>query len=301
MKKNKLITHNGSFHADDIFAAAALSLYLEKKGEDFEIIRTRDQEIIKSGDYVFDVGGVYDPEQNKFDHHQKGGAGRRDNGIEYAAFGLVWNKFGLDVSGDEKVFDIIDKKLVTSIDAFDNGFDLYKSNFKDVAPYTIGDVLSIFSKTALEDFNKDQQFFKALVWAKEILSREIKRNSDEIKIAKIIQDFYKNSSDKRIVIISAPKVSRYEVWDALQEFPEVLFAVYGDNDDWAAVAMKTEKSVFKNRKDFPQAWGGLTNDEFRKVTGVADSIFCHRSLFLVGAKTMEGAIKLAQIAVESKE
>ena len=76
-EKKTLITHNGSFHTDDIFACATLSLMLEKKGEKFEIIRTRDEEIIKTGDYVFDVGGVYDEEGNRFDHHQKGGAGVR--------------------------------------------------------------------------------------------------------------------------------------------------------------------------------------------------------------------------------
>jgi len=43
----KLITHNGSFHTDDVFACAALSLMLEKNNEKFEIIRTRDPEIIR--------------------------------------------------------------------------------------------------------------------------------------------------------------------------------------------------------------------------------------------------------------
>src|SRR3989344_6430775 len=98
----KLITHNGSFHADDIFAAATFILYLERTNNDFsaqggpalgwEIIRTRDEEIIKSGDYVFDVGGVYDEVENRFDHHQKGGAGQRPpppegGAVGYASFG----------------------------------------------------------------------------------------------------------------------------------------------------------------------------------------------------------------------
>src|SRR3989338_10239311 len=109
----KLITHNGSFHTDDIFAAATLSLLLEKKGEPFEIIRTRDEEIIKSADYVFDVGGIYEREKNRFDHHQPGGAGRRvlsgvegeKFGIEYSSFGLVWEKFGVDLAGNKEVAD----------------------------------------------------------------------------------------------------------------------------------------------------------------------------------------------------
>jgi uncharacterized UPF0160 family protein len=308
----KLVTHNGSFHTDDIFAAAALSILLEKRGETFEIIRTRDVEIIKGGDYVFDVGGVYDPETNRFDHHQVGGAGRRtldrvegEAGaslqitIEYSSFGLVWKKFGIELCGSQKVADMIDQKLVSPIDANDNGIDLYKNNFENVRPYTISDVLSIFSGTALEDMDKDKQFLKALVWAKEILQREIKKTNDQIEVIKIIQDFYNNSEDKRLIVIDKPKVSRYEIWEALQDFKEPLFVVYGEYESWSVVAMRKERDSFGNRKNFPESWAGLQNQELQKVTGVSDSIFCHRNLFLAVAKTKEGAIKLAQIAVES--
>jgi len=54
-----------------------------------------------------------------------------------------------------------------------------------------------------------------------------------------------------------------------------------------------------NRKNFPKLWAGLRDEELQNVTGVPDAIFCHRGLFLAIAKSKEGAIKLAQIAVES--
>ena len=99
-KKLKLIAHDESFHADDIFAAATLSILFERKGEKFEIVRTREPKLIEAADYVFDVGGIHDEATNRFDHHQVGGAGKRKFGegdksvdIEYAAFGLVWKKF----------------------------------------------------------------------------------------------------------------------------------------------------------------------------------------------------------------
>ena len=127
----KLITHDGSFHADDIFAAAAISMMLEKEGKSFEIIRTRDPEVINTGNkdekYVFDVGGVYDEEKNLFDHHQKGGAGKGPHNIEYAAFGLVWKKFGEIIAGGEKEAEVINKRLCVPIDAWDNGFDLVEN------------------------------------------------------------------------------------------------------------------------------------------------------------------------------
>ena len=110
MKNKKLITHDGSFHADDLFACATLSVLLEKKGEAFEIIRTRDGDIIRNGDYVFDVGGIYDPENNRLDHHQKGGAGKRENGIEYSSFGLVWKKFGEEICNSKEIAKIVDNQ-----------------------------------------------------------------------------------------------------------------------------------------------------------------------------------------------
>ena len=298
-ERKKLITHDGSFHADDIFSAAALSIMLEKENQPFEIIRTRDKEIIKNGDYVFDIGGIYDEKLNKFDHHQPGGAGTRGNEIPYSSFGLVWKKYGEKICGSKKSAEIIDNKLVAPIDADDNGFNLVEKKH-EIFPYLVQDVLSIFKPTSLENMDKDEQFKKALVWAKEILNREIKRANDQIEIAKIIQNFYKNAKDKRLIIIDEPKVSRYEIWDALQDFPEPLFAVYGvEENEWRVAAMRLEPNSFRNRKDFPKNWAGLRDQEFQKVSGVSDVLFCHNSLFLAGVKSKERAIKLAQLALNN--
>ena len=298
-ERKKLITHDGSFHADDIFSAAALSIMLEKENQPFEIIRTRDKEIIKNGDYVFDIGGIYDEKLNKFDHHQPGGAGTRGNEIPYSSFGLVWKKYEEKICGSKKSAEIIDNKLVAPIDADDNGFNLVEKKH-EIFPYLVQDVLSIFKPTSLENMDKDEQFKKALVWAKEILNREIKRANDQIEIAKIIQNFYKNAKDKRLIIIDEPKVSRYEIWDALQDFPEPLFAVYGvEENEWRVAAMRLEPNSFRNRKDFPKNWAGLRDEELQKVSGVSDVLFCHNSLFLAGAKSKEGAIKLAQLALNN--
>ena len=165
----KLVTHDGSFHTDDIFAAATFSLLLEKKGENFEIIRTRNPEIIKSADYVFDVGGVYDAKSNRFDHHQIGGAGHRqggasklENGIEYSSFGLVWKKFGKDLTGSDDVVKLVDKRLVCPIDAHDNGFDLVEKKY-EVSPFLIQDFFRVMRPTWQETDSKiDELFLKSV-------------------------------------------------------------------------------------------------------------------------------------------
>ncbi len=296
--KIKLVTHNGSFHADDIFAAAALSVLLEKRGESFEIIRTRDEEIIKTGDYVFDIGGIYDEKINRFDHHQPGGAGSRLLGgvnIEYASCGLVWKKFGAEICGGIDAAGLIEKKIIAPTDAFDNGLDLVENKF-EVSPYLIEHLFFSMRPTWQEkDLSKDTMFFKCVEIAKAVLTREIIQAQDALSAKESVISIYKNTSDKRIIILD--KAYPYE--DTLNNFPEPLFVVYprASSNAWKVEAIRENPKNFKNRKDLPKTWAGLRDEDLQKVTGVSDAIFCHRGLYLVVVKSKEGAIALAQKAL----
>ncbi|MDO8659700.1 MAG: MYG1 family protein [Candidatus Parcubacteria bacterium] len=295
-QNKKLVTHNGSFHADDVFATATLGLYLEKKGEVFEVIRTRDEELINNADYVFDVGGIYDEEKKRFDHHQIGGAGKRNNGIEYSSFGLIWKKFGIDICENKKVVDAVDKKLVAPIDAGDNGMNLVE-NKNEVSPYLLQYFCSAMHPTwREEDLNKDEMFLKSVEIAKIILSREIIQSKDAIMVEDKVIDIYNNSQDKRIIILD----KNYPYGEILSNFSEPLFVIYPREDGFYTVkAIRNDMNSFKNRKDLPSSWAGLRDEELQKITGVEDVVFCHRGLFITVAKTKEGAIELAKKALAS--
>ena len=68
-----------------------------------------------------DIGGRSNPAAGDFDHHQRGGAGERANGIRYASFGLVWREFGAALAGGEEAAAAIDERLVQGVDANDTG------------------------------------------------------------------------------------------------------------------------------------------------------------------------------------
>ncbi len=297
-KFKKLVTHDGSFHTDDIFAAAALAILLVRRDEVFEIVRTRDEELIKSADYVFDVGGVYDEANNKFDHHQVGGAGKRDNGFEYASFGLVWKKFGVEITGSQEAADSIDKKLAAPIDAWDNGRNLVTNNDPEVSPYFIQHLFFAMHPTWREEgVTHDEMFLKSVGIAQEVLEREIIQTNDGILAEDIVIKAYNESEDKRIIILDKNYPAQY----TLHEFQEPLFVIYprSANNDWGVKAVRKDPKTFNNRKDFPASWGGVREEELQKLAGVPDAVFCHKGLFLAVAKSRAGAIKLAQIAVES--
>ncbi len=291
----KLVTHDGSFHADDIFAAATLCLVLEKRNENFEIIRTRNVEIVDKGDYVFDVGGIYDEKTNRFDHHQVSFKDKRKDGILYSSFGLVWKKYGPDLSGSEKIAEIVEKHLVAPVDAFDNGFDLVQNKY-DISPYFIQHFFRAMIPTWTEkDITNDEMFLKSVEIAKKILSREIVQARDSVLAEEKIISIYRNAKDKRIIVLD----QNYPYEYTLNNFPEPLFVVYPRKSDgsWGVKALREDPKTFKNRKDFPKPWAGLRDEELQKITGVPDTVFCHKGLFMAVAKTKEGVIKLAELAL----
>ena len=113
----QVATHPGNFHADDVFAVAALELVHGP----LEVVRTRDADAQAAADLRVDVGGRHDPASGDFDHHQKGGAGERENGIRYASFGLVWREYGERLAGSAEAAAAIDERLVCGVDANDVG------------------------------------------------------------------------------------------------------------------------------------------------------------------------------------
>lgn len=291
MSQKIILTHDGKFHADDCFAVAAL-LLLEK---DATVVRTRDEALFATADFVVDVGGEYDAARNRFDHHQKGGAGARNNTVPFAAFGLVWKKFGAEISGSEEAAASLDARLVAPIDAHDNGVTLVSPRFDGVPPYEISDAIKAFTPTSEEEQNLDARCADAAAFAKRILEREIARAHARIKGERAVIAAYETASDKRLVILERD----YSWKETLAKFPEPLFVVHPQDGKWRLACVRDNPSVFKNRKDLPAGWAGLRDEELAKVSGVADAIFCHRNRFTAAAKSKEGALALAALALAS--
>lgn len=291
-----IITHDGKFHADDCFAVAAL-LMLEKGAR---VVRTRAIQKILTGDFVVDVGGVSDERANRFDHHQVGGAGKRPlkqgkSGIPYAAFGLVWKKFGKKLCGNIRTASRVEETLVIPIDANDNGIDLSVPAFPGSAPYEISDVIRAFNPTwQEEDVLLNKRFTEAVFFAGKIIEREIKRAEAFVAGQKKVKAAYREARDKRLVVLDGD----YSWKDALAQFPEPLYVVHPQNGTWRLYAVRDNPHRFENRKNLPKNWAGLRDKELAKATGVADAIFAHRNRFMAAAQSKEGAIALAKQALD---
>jgi uncharacterized UPF0160 family protein len=289
-------THNGKFHLDDVFAVAAIKLLV---GEDVEVIRTRNQELINSADYAVDIGLEYDPSRKRFDHHQEGRAGERQNGIPYAAFGLVWKEYGVELcGGDSEVAERIDR-FVQGIDALDNGITLTEDIRDDVSAPSLHGIVAAFRPTWKEsEALYDEAFNNLYPLAALYLERMIRVSKDGIEGDRAVEKAYAAAEDKRIIILD----KNYFFYEVLARYAEPLFAVYPDPTTgmWRVKAVRVRPEEFALRKELPASWAGKRDEELQEISGVSDAVFVHNSLFLGGTKSKEGAIKLAQIAVESE-
>lgn len=296
-RKKILVTHGGGFHTDDLFATSAL--YLLHKGW-VKIKRIKREVSINEADYVYDVGGIYNPDNNRFDHHQKG-APIRENGIPYSSFGLVWKHYGsLICGGDEVVAGRIDKRIVVPIDADDNGVQIYRPIFDGYKPYQLSDYLMAENSTWLEkNQNVDKIFNKLVKRTAKILDREIAVARDDITGEKIIKDAYEKSEDKRIILIEQ-SLPRYLYQDVLSSFREPLFVIMPTSDKkWKVEAVKKDNFSLESRRPFTAEWRGLLDqNKLEKLTGVMGVVFCHTSGFVSFCLSKEGAMDLAKKAIK---
>lgn len=298
-----IVVHNGTFHADDLFAVATLKKVLlsrGKKEEDIKVVRTREADIISTGDYVADIGGIYDPSRDLFDHHQEGGAGERANGVPYAAFGLVWKQYGEELTGSKDTARAVDARLVQTIDALDNGVDVLGEPNVDISyRYLLQSALNSFQPSWKEvSYSMTEAFFRALEFVEIILEREIVREQDMHEALVLVEEDYKNPEvkDDRILLLSGD----YPYGRFVENNSQILFIVKPDSesDKWKVKTANHSALSFASRKLLPAEWAGKHGAELATVTGVEGARFAHNKRFIAVADTREGAIMLAKKALE---
>lgn len=289
-------THSGSFHADEVFAIAALGL---ARGP-LDVVRTRDREQLAACALRIDVGRGYDPATGDFDHHQ-GGVGERANGIRFASFGLIWREVGEQLTGSAEVAAEVDALLVAPIDAGDNGQELYDPKIDGVAPYAVSGLIAALNPPWDADGGAAAEraaFDAAIVIAEQALKGEIARATARARAADIVRQALERRSDPRLLELDRGLPWRDVV---IGEAPEVLFVVYPRTGDWGLQAVPAAAHGFANRKSLPEPWAGLEGEPLQQVTGVADAVFCHVARFMAVAGSHDGVLELARQALAAPD
>jgi uncharacterized UPF0160 family protein len=289
-------THDGSFHADEVFAVAALTLLAGSDG--LEVVRTRDRDVLATADVRVDVGFRDDPATGDFDHHQRGFDRARDNGVGYASFGLVWEQYGTRVcGGDAEVSRTVDATLVQTVDANDTGQRLIEPIVEGVHPMSVSSVIAGLQPRwdeTLDPAQERDRFDQAVALAGGILRREIEAAAAAIRAVKVVRAAIAAATDPRVVELPVDAPWKRTL---VPEAPQALFVIYPKRQGFGLEAVPRELGSFDNRRDLPEAWAGLEGDALVEVTGVSDALFCHAKRFLAVARTREAIGRLAELAL----
>lgn len=317
-----LFTHNGLFHADDVFATALLSLMANH----INVTRGGDEDVPKDIDnwIIFDIGG------GDLDHHTP--ECKENNGVHpgtnipYASCGLVWQKYYKEIleSVDcpyrymESVYNKLESSLILGIDASDNGYDpvadaiTYMPNITDEQKtvliteskisYTVSALIKDFNPTWESDRDPYEAFMDAVSFAKDILLNRLDSIIDALDGRDYILQHIDYSAGHLMILDqfapwqgvvtsesrSNPKAQ--DLWYVISP------ALRGGWNIQCVLENPAERTSY--RHPLPSSWFGLRGEELAKVSGVKDAKFCHPSGFLAGADSEEGALALAASAMK---
>ena len=291
-----IVTHNGPFHADEVFACEVIRWIVP---EAMTTLRTRNAQQIAEADYVVDVGGVYSPHTNQFDHHQAD-----DNlpchpeGPEMASFGQVWASHGKDFvhaflygrsyfhgegtkPPDEMLSFIaerIRKTLVLGIDMADMG----AANNDTLS---VSGIIAGMRPLWNEDCSFDEGFWKARRFVGQILRRQVK----SAKAAWEAKEVWENApryNNGQIVVLP-----QYIPWQGMPMSEKLLYVVFPTTGgEYRVQQTPKEPGSFAGRKPLPEAWVD---------TPPTQATFVHKGRFIAGAPNEKAALEMAAMAVEA--
>ncbi|GAA6193070.1 MYG1 family protein [Phaeobacter sp. NW0010-22] len=300
-----LITHSGGFHADELMS----SVILRRLFPQAELVRTRDRAVlVPAGDkIIYDVGGMYDAEQQIFDHHQRPGPLRED-GQPFSSFGLVWAHYGqaylaaLGVPAEEveAIHAKFDTKFVLPIDLLDNGaMEPSVAGPLSVLtlPTLLGSLKPVFDDTS--PTADDDAFFAALPIVQSFIEAFIQNLAAKARAQGLVEDAIAKAGIS--AILELPMGMPYRSVLDKAGADHILFVVNPRGGDWTLNGIKLSGDTFEQRADLPESWAGLTDADLEEASGVKGAKFCHNARFIAVASSREAILAMAECAVKAVE
>ena len=273
-KDASAFTHSGKFHADDVFSSALL-LYLNP-----EIRITRGNKVPEDFDgIVFDIG------RGRYDHHQKDSR-IRENGIPYAAFGLLWEELGCEILGDELAAKF-DEAFVQPLDNNDNTGEKNE----------LASLIGSFNPSWDENGGTDEAFFRAVSVAGMILENKFARYLGNERADRRIEEILENqeqTGDPRILVLPEFIPCQKRLSET-----EIAFVIFPSNRGGYCIQPQKKEYSLNYKCSFPSEWLSLENEELQKETGLSSAAFCHKGGFLMSVGELPDAIKACQISLEA--
>lgn len=281
-------THDGSFHADEVTACSLLLLF--KRIDPDKIFRTRNPSVLDQCDYVCDVGGVYNPERRRFDHHQSDYRGAMSS----AGMVLLYLKEHAII--DPALYDYYNQTLIMGVDAHDIGaakIEIGTSSFSQV----VSNFLPIEYEVSVDEMTG--AFRRAIDFVVDYLDRLHQRHLYILKCKAIVREKMSTGDYVMMFDTSVPWLENF--FEMGGEVHPALFVIMPTGPHWKLRGIPPNmKDRMMVRLPLPENWAGLHDEDLQKVSGIKGAIFCHKGRFISIWQTKEDAIKALHIALKRK-
>lgn len=330
-------THSGTFQADEamgVFLLRQLPEYRRSK-----VVRSRDQDVLDPLDIVIDVGGIYNHEALRYDHHQRGYDERFDSGkngstdgrvTKLSASGLVYRHYGKQVLQEfypdlppilvDLAYTKIYDKLLEALDAIDTGVELAPEGVELLYRDSTGLSSRVsrlnprwneIDESTGEKPSHDDRFAQAVeLCGQDFVSVMTQVVESDIPARKFVEQalLKRQETDLSGEIICFShgglpwRDHLYELEKEYKVDPLIKFVLYQDvSGMWRVQAVTIEGRGFENRLSLPASWRGVRDQDLAAVSGIEGARFCHAAGFIGGANTYEGVLAMAKAALAGKE
>lgn len=302
---NAIVTHSGSFHADEIAALYLLEkVYLKhpisfmddrttnldlrlaetdlpKEDAPYQIpvIRTRDSNLLSISRMnpsvlVMDVGGEFDDKMLNFDHHQQSMTETWEDGTPYSSAGLVWrwlkNKGLLEPEFGEEMIAVLEKELIRPLDSHDNGMDIFEPAM----------TLDLYNR----DRNQLIQFEKAFHFFKEYMDNRIYHLNNDLQCEIMLKKAWaeRQPGSRHIILEESPPGNRSsEILKAISGDQALLMGISkGKNKNAYSLVSMSKDTAFSIKCPFPEEWCGRMNFEVTIDEQSIPMVFVHKNGFM---------------------
>jgi uncharacterized UPF0160 family protein len=318
-------THSGRFHADEALAVALLMRLLGPSN--IEVHRSRDTQVWQTCDYLVDVGGVYDHQTCKYDHHQASfnNTFSPEHSICLSSAGLIYLHYGRSIISNflqsdsqqvDLIFNKIYDKFIEPFDAVDNGVERFACSCQSryAKPYDIFAMVACLNPDwddLLDESSIMSRFMEAVKLVGDAFDRQLwYYGKSWLSARRIIVDSITQSlQDPLLVEAKALLLSRSCPWkEHLFELEGemrayFLYCLYPDesSNGWRIQAVPTAPDSFETRKGLPEPWRGLRDADLDVCIGSSPgAIFVHKTGFIGGHRQWEGILHMAKLATDYK-
>jgi uncharacterized UPF0160 family protein len=316
-----VVTHNSRFHADDVSSCYILSkLFPEAK-----VVRTRDEKIINAGHIVVDVGGIYDHDLNRYDHHQEefDETFSDKHFVPLSSVGLIYRHYGKEYikkmlnewTTDEEVKKSVDldyvymalyNSIILETDALDNGILSYPedTSLKYHVTTNLSNVVACMNDVNTFSEKQEHKFHMAMSYVGTVYQIKLESLFEKSIAYKKFKPIVDEAMSKRMDIHESGSIvvlpEECPVWwtyvmefeHASKEKVQIMYVIHPSKDTWKICTLSKN---FVPRKKL------LSKSELSEKIEEEKIVFVHKNKFVGVAKDYDTALQMAVMSLESAE